>query len=319
MAPSDQKDAANHRLVSIIIVSYNTAALLDACLKSVRKCGTQSFEVIVIDNNSTDGSGTMVRERYPEVKFVASKTNLGYSAAINLGVSISSGHYLLLLNSDAELSCGAVDSLISVFVTKPKVGVCGPKLLNPDGSLQQSIAPYPNSYDLLATFLGAFLNKRKPKQSVPSHPNITSRVSGWLTGACILTTREVWQRVGKLDEKFFFMLEDVDWNLRLNKAGYETWYSPETTVLHRLGASRRNHCEELDVLLKKSNVSQKLYYARKHFPKCQVFQVRAALIVMLSANLLSRTIGDVLAHRQHRIQSRHQRRVAMEMLKASIA
>jgi GT2 family glycosyltransferase len=319
MAPVSTIPTGSDILVSIIVVSYNTKDLLDACLKSVQENILQPYELIVVDNKSTDGSVLMVKQKYPDVMMIAAEKNLGYSAAVNWGVSISRGKYLLILNSDAELTCDAAGRLISILLANPKAGVCGPRLLNADGSIQRSIAKYPTWYGLLGKYLSGLQSSPKLTPSVICHPDKTTCVSGWLTGACVLTTREMWRKTGGLDENFFFMLEDVDWNLRLSQAGYETWYAPDVKVLHRLGSSRRNDSKELEVLLKKSNVKQTIYYAQKNFSPAKVWLMRTFLVLMLGTNLLIRVATCALGRTQIRLHCRHKRRIAMEMLKASFS
>jgi N-acetylglucosaminyl-diphospho-decaprenol L-rhamnosyltransferase len=218
--------------LTIIIVSWNTSGLLSQCLNSVYETGSRfAFEVIVVDNGSTDDSVAMVGERFPAVKLIRNDRNLGFAAANNQGLEIGSGRYFMLLNSDTIVLPNALDTLIELANQNPHVGVVGPMLLNMDGSLQKSWASFPS---FLSEVVGQNFRHRTP---VPAIPN-TFEVD-WIMGACMLVRSEVLQTVGVLDDDYFFYSEETDWCFRIKKQNWKIWYTTNTAIHHLGGGSTR--------------------------------------------------------------------------------
>lgn len=218
--------------LTIIIVSWNTSGLLSQCLSSIYETGSRfAFEVIVVDNGSTDDSVSMMGERFPAVKVICNQRNLGFASANNQGLEIGKGRYFMLLNSDTIVLPGALDALIEMADQNPCVGVLGPKLLNMDGSLQKSWASFPS---FLSEVLGQNFRSRTP---VPQLSN-TFEVD-WIMGACMLVRSEVVQNVGKLDADYFFYSEETDWCFRIKKQNWKIWYTTDTAIYHLGGGSTR--------------------------------------------------------------------------------
>lgn len=216
--------------LTIIIVNRNTSELLSQCLNSIYETSSRyAFEIIVVDNGSTDDSVAMVETRFPAVKLIKNDGNQGFARANNQGLDISNSRYFMLLNSDTIMLEGAIDTLIEVADQNPNVGVIGPKLLNLDGSLQKSWASFPS---LLSEMLGKNFSNRTP---VPNLPN-TFDVD-WLMGACMLVRSEVLHNVGKLDEDYFFYSEETDWCYRIKKRDWKIWYTTNTAIYHLGGGS----------------------------------------------------------------------------------
>jgi GT2 family glycosyltransferase len=225
--------------LSIVIVSYNTRALLEACLRSLRNVDL-GHEVIVVDNASTDGSAAAVRAHFPEVRLIESETNRGFAGGNNLAFPHCRGRYVMLLNADTEVQPGALDALVAFLDAHPQVGAAGPRLLNPDGSLQPSGFPFPT---FTTAALGLLLRRQPaarrqlvPPASAGSGEGESER-HDWLTGACLVVRREVVDQVGALDEGFFFEAEDVDWCRRIRAAGWEICLVPAARVMHVRAAS----------------------------------------------------------------------------------
>ena len=192
--------------VSIVIVNYNTRDLLIDCLDSIyENLGGVAFDVWVVDNGSTDESPDAVRERYPQVILIENSYNLGFARANNQALRAVEGRYVVLLNSDTRLTPGAIETMVRFMDESPSVGVCGPQLLNEDGSLQNSIATIPT----LATEL---LNKAILRRLFPDrYPGKEHRIDEpmeveSIVGACMVVRKETIDDVGLLDEDFFFFL-----------------------------------------------------------------------------------------------------------------
>ena len=153
--------------LTIVIVSWNTSGLLSQCLHSVYETGSRfAFEVIVVDNASTDDSISMVEEQFPAVKLIKNDRNQGFARANNQGLEIANSRYYMLLNSDTIMLPGAIDTLIEMADQNPNVGMLGPKLLNMDGSLQKSWYSFPS---ILSEIVGQNFRKRTP---VPKHHRV---------------------------------------------------------------------------------------------------------------------------------------------------
>lgn len=224
---------------SIVVVSYNTRELLSLCLESiVNTVIGPSYEVIVVDNASADGSPEAVAQYFPWVRLIRNQDNRGFAAANNQGILASRGRCVLLLNSDAVLLPDAVHRMLAFMDSHPEVGIVGGKLLNPDGSFQSSYADFPNLLGeiLLLTGLSRFFLF----STYPSYPEAASREPrrvDWVGGAFIMARREAVEVVGLLDEDYFMYAEEMDWCYRMTRSGWVVFYLPQAQAIHHLGSS----------------------------------------------------------------------------------
>jgi hypothetical protein len=192
--------------LSIIIPSFNTKELLDQCLASIFasvKPNPFSFEVIVVDNSSSDGSVELVKKKYPLVLLLQNKTNLGYGKANNIAMKKARGEYILLLNSDCIVKDKAIENLLNF--ASHKHGFVGGKLFNEDGSEQASCGPF---YTLPVVFFMLFF-KGDQYHMTRYSPNF-SRVVDWVSGACLMGRKEYFVSVGLFDESIFMYMEEID-------------------------------------------------------------------------------------------------------------
>ncbi|WP_309120857.1 glycosyltransferase family 2 protein [Paenibacillus sp.] len=231
--------------LSIIVVNYNTKQLTLDCIRSVFSSATSlNYEVILVDNASTDGTIEAVRERHPEVLTLANTRNVGFSKANNQGMEIASGRYILLLNSDTIVEEHTLETMVRYMDEHADVGASGCKLVLPNGSLDEACKrgfPTPlASFYYAFGFSKLFPNHPKFNQYKLIHlaPDQTYEVD-CLVGAFMLVRREVIDRIGGLDEEFFMYGEDIDWCYRIKEAGWRIMYHPATTVIHYKGASSR--------------------------------------------------------------------------------
>lgn len=220
------------RRVSIVIVNWNTAALLRQCLTSLPwQSASLDLEVIVVDNGSTDDSVAMVQRGFPRVTVVSNDTNVGFVKANNQGLAAATGAYLFMLNSDTEVSAGAIERLVEVVAGDPLIGAAGPRLLNTDGTVQPSAAPFPKViHRFLPSRFEAAYNRRL-EQRIAREPGQLAEV-GWLSGAAVLLRRDVLERVGPLDERYYMWYDDLDWSQKLRKAGYQRVFVGDAVVTH---------------------------------------------------------------------------------------
>ena len=244
--------------LSIIIVNWNTREYLLRCLKSVSGSeNSPSWEVIVVDNGSQDGSGKEVKQFYPKIHLIANEQNLGFAKATNQGLTHASGRYLLLLNPDTEVKQGAIDRFVDFMENHPDAGIAGGQLLNPDGSKQNSIANFPT----LATEL---LNKRLLRWLFPAkfpgkERNYVEPIEvDSVIGACMVVRREAMEKVGILDEDYFLFFEETDWCYRMRKGGWKVFHLPQAEVVHFQGRGAEP---------KKREARVEYYRSRYHFFK----------------------------------------------------
>lgn len=245
--------------LSIIIVSWNTVDLLDACLASIMAHPPdRRFEVIVVDNASTDGSTQMVRRQHPDVTLLENEKNVGFARANNQGLRQAVGRHLLLLNPDTEVRPDALETLFRFLEEHESAGAAGARILNPDETLQHSCYPAPT---LLNEWLHLFHLDRERRQGMESWDVTQPRAVEVLLGACIMVRREALDNVGFLDERFFMYSEEVDFCHRLRKAGWSLHWVPQAQVVHHGGQSTRQAATDMFLQLYEA----KLLYFRKHY------------------------------------------------------
>jgi N-acetylglucosaminyl-diphospho-decaprenol L-rhamnosyltransferase len=243
--------------VSAVVVTYNAAQWIARSLESLRGA---VGELIVVDNGSTDATVELVREKFPEA-LVIEQENRGFGAGNNVGMRAASGRYFVLLNPDAWLTEGALAALVAFADEHPEAAVVGPRLLNPDGSLQRSVRGYPSPWRIATEYF--FLRKLAPRSRTlnaffgANFDHESVREAEFLGGACLLVRRDAVDSVGGFDEDFFLMSEEVDWCYRFRQAGWKVLFYPGAEVVHVVGAS-------LNPAQFKEIVRGHLQFLRKH-------------------------------------------------------
>jgi len=253
--------------LSIIIVNYNVKEFLQNLLASLAKALTGlSSEIIVVDNGSDDGSLEMLREKFPHITLIANKVNLGFSKANNLGLKIAKGKFLLLLNPDTIVQEDTFEKLISFFSANSSAGMVGCKILNPDGTLQLACRrSFPGPWTSFCKVSG--LSSLFPNSRLFARYNLTyldenqSYEVDAISGSFMLMKREVYEKIGGLDEQFFMYGEDLDWCYRVQKAGWKVFYVHDTTIIHYKGEStKRSSLDETKVFYSAMHL-----FVKKHF------------------------------------------------------
>ena len=274
--------------LTVVIVNYNVRALLQACLRSVLASqGRHTFEVIVVDNCSSDGSAEMVSE-FPEVRLIVSPSNDGFAAANNRGIrAAKSSRYVMLLNPDTLVPPDAFEQLIEFMDAHPRAGVVGPKLIKQDGSLD--LACRRSFPDPRVAFYHAFgLDKLFPKSREFARYNLTFLDEDELNqvdcvvGAAMLVRSEAIEQAGLLDERFFMYGEDLDWAWRLRQRGWEVFYNPGVVIVHYKGQSSRQRSVRSILAFYDAMVT----FHRKHYASDTVFAVNWAILLGIRVRCL---------------------------------
>lgn len=256
--------------VSIVTVNWKTPGLLAKCLDSIKELDEnhESFEYLIVDNNSGDNSVEMLRENYPYVKVLANDQNLGFSKACNQVIPDARGKYVLLLNPDTVITKNAVTHLYDFMESHPDCATAGPKVLNPDGSLQ--LACRRSFPSLEASFYRVtYLSRLFPNNERISKYNLTNadpdkvlEVDA-LSGSCMIVRKDVIDKIGLLDEDIFMFGEDIDWCWRMKEAGWKVFYTPLSVVYHAHGAASKKRPVGTTINLHKG---MQIFY-RKHLAK----------------------------------------------------
>lgn len=222
--------------LSVIIVTMNNKKYLQTCLSSLYSGELHTaFEVIIVDNGSTDGTQIMLCEMFSEVQLLQHKVNVGLSRASNCGIAASRGRYVLLLNDDTVVDGSSLESMIDFLTTHPDAAAVGGRLLNPDGSLQAGYNYFPSLTEefLIATRIGNMLQTGYPLRE----GNGEVRPVDWLGSACLLLRRDALSEVGLLNEEYFIYGDEVDLQYRLRYAGWRVYYLPFSSTIHFGGRS----------------------------------------------------------------------------------
>ncbi|MEY4762714.1 MAG: hypothetical protein RLZZ200_2570 [Pseudomonadota bacterium] len=290
---------SNPPTVSVVIVSFNTREILRQCLQRLyEETGAVTFETIVVDNASRDASADMVAQDFPQVRLIRSDTNLGFAAANNLAFREVTGEYVLLLNPDAMLERGSLQSSLLHMSESPKLGMGGGCLLGREGEKQPSARMFPsllNEFLVLSGLAAKFPDSRFFGRFDRTWDRGTQPVKvDWVPGAYAFIRRRALEEVGYFDERFFLYYEEVDLCRRFRDAGWEIWYWPDVVVRHTGGESSKT-VKNVEFSSSGSQLtlwrmrSELLYYRKHH-----------GLVIAKAASLLEQTWHRVRAWRAER-------------------
>lgn len=274
--------------VSIIIVSWNAKDFLLGCLQSlITEMSNYQTEIIVVDNASTDGSKKAVRQQFPFVKLICNETNIGFAKANNIGIMLSSGKYVCLINSDVTVKSGCIDLMCAYMDKHSTVGILGPRILNEDLSLQPSCMEFPALGKSFYKALGFHrISPRSiyfPGNSADGLRQDTPSSVDVLSGCFWMVRREALKQVGLLDENFFMYLEDVDWCKRFHEAGWKVVYFPHAEAIHYGGGSSSNS----PVRFFRELLRSRLLYWRKHHGRARQMAILLISLLNLTVRIFS--------------------------------
>jgi N-acetylglucosaminyl-diphospho-decaprenol L-rhamnosyltransferase len=221
--------------VACVVVTYDALPWIQQCLESV-----EGIETVVVDNGSSDGTVDVVRDRFPAVRVIES-SNDGLAAGWNRGIAGTESEHVVVLNADAWLVADALSELVAAADRHPRAAAIGPKLLDPDGSLQRSVRGFPTTWRLATEYL--YLRKLAPGTHAlnafygAGFDHGSERVVDWVMGACFLLRRSAYEEVGPFDDRFFLFSEEVDWMRRATDRGWSVVFTPEARCVHVSGAA----------------------------------------------------------------------------------
>lgn len=255
--------------LSIVIVSYNVENYLKHCLESVNKTAKNLLpEIIVVDNNSSDDSVQVLQREFPQVRVIKNSKNYGFAKGANRGMKEAQGEFVLLLNPDTLVSECAITSLLEYMQSQPEIGILGPQLQDPDGSLQHSCRSFPtwsvyfsNRQSLLNRFFPS--NKWSNKYLLKQIDHKQIQEVDWITGCCLLMRKKMLEEIDYLDEDFFMYIEDVDIARRATAKNWKVVYFPSAKLVHFKSKSVLQNRTRMVV---EHHKSMYRYYL-KHFPQ----------------------------------------------------
>ena len=239
--------------LAVIIVSYNVESFLKQCITSITTTISKDVKIIILDNNSRDAS-EMVENSFPEITLIKNHINLGFSKAVNQGLSLLNTPFVCILNPDTLVEENTFESILHWMKRFPKVGVVGPKVINADGSLQKSCKrSLPTPFNAIPKLLG--LDNLLPKSRLFGRYNLTYMDENQIhsvdaiSGSFMLIRKEVIDKVGLFDERFFMFGEDLDFSYRIKKTGYDVIYYPFVKVIHYKGESVKQSSKDNSYIL----------------------------------------------------------------------
>ncbi|HET9691028.1 MAG TPA: glycosyltransferase family 2 protein [Acidimicrobiales bacterium] len=273
--------------VEAVVVNHNAADHLAACIASLRAAGVD--RVVVVDNASDDASEAVTRRAGAD--WLPAGANLGYGRAANLAAARLQGPAVLVANPDLVVDAGAVAALVARLDAEPDLGVVGPQITNPDGSLYPSGRRFPDMVDAIGHgLLGAVNpdNRFTARYRMLGWDHADAARVDWVSGACMLVRRATWEAVGGFDPAYFMYMEDVDLCWRVARAGWGVGYEPAATVMHVQGASTRRHPYRMLAAHHRS---------MWRFARTTTTGARRAALPLVAVGLTGRLVATAVEHR----------------------
>jgi len=277
--------------ISIIIVNYNTENYLNYCLNSIiRNIKGINYEIIVVDNNSSDNSVNFIKKNYPTINIIQNHENYGYAKANNQGLKLAKGNFILLLNPDTEIRNNTIVDMFEFMNRNPRTGISGCRVINPNNKLQ---------WDSCGSFLTPYLLALKKigiETLIPYHRHIGKRLLyywprdsirkiDWVSGVCMLIRKETMKNVGLLDEGFFAYMEDMDYCRRAALKNWTVYFLNYPKIIHKVSSSWQKYSkQQIFISLKSEKLYLTKYYGRFGFVSFKIFNLIGSYIKLL-ANL----------------------------------
>ena len=245
--------------ISIIILNYKTSGLVKQSLKKLYNMDVSfSYEIIVVDNNSNDGCIQMINDHFPKVTGISNSKNLGFGAGNNVAIKQAKGEYILILNPDVAVIPEEITKLYKFLTGRSDIALVGPRLLNPDGSIQSSSFRFPSTlmpiYSRTALKRISLFKKKLDSYRMEDFDHNSTSPVHWLVGGCLLFKKSVFIKIGMFDERYFMYYEDIDLCRRLWERGFKVYYYPGAEMVHY------HHRQSAEESLLKSFKNKTLYY-----------------------------------------------------------
>lgn len=281
--------------VSVIILNFNTLALTKACLETLMRSnlGAYTMEIIVCDNASTDGTDMMVKKEFPSVMFIQNGGNVGFAAGNNPGIRKASGRYVLLLNSDTEVPEHTIATMVKFMDEHARAGASTCKLMLMDGSMD------PACHRGFPTPWNGFTYYAKLERLFPHSHLFSGYHQGYkdlskphevdsISGAFFLVRKEVIDQIGMLDESYFMYAEDIDWAYRIKQGGWQIWFNPTVTILHKKKQSGRSNANrERRIKTQTLFITCNRLFYTKHYEKKYPWIVTRLVYLAFDIQMLS--------------------------------
>jgi GT2 family glycosyltransferase len=303
-------------ILSIVIVSWNTRELLAKCLESVldeiRALYPLPVETLIVDNASKDGSAQMVRDRFPWASLIENRTNVGFAGGNNQAIPHSKGRYVLLLNPDTEVRPGAFRKLIQFMEAHREAGGAGPRLLNPDDTLQPSCYPAPTLTRELWRLFHLDAIRHYGTYCMSDWDPQENRAVDTVQGACLILRSEVLDQIGLFDDEYFIYSEEVDLCFRVRQAGWRLYWVPQALVVHYGGQSTQQVAAEMFLRLYQG----KVIFFRKHYGRLATASYK---LVLATASLARLAISPLAwlepppQRKQHLTLTKHYSRLLLKL------
>jgi GT2 family glycosyltransferase len=294
---------------AIVLVCWNNKAYLEPCLRSLYDSGMRNtFEVVVVDNGSTDGSQAMLRSLFPDVTIIQNAGNVGLGKASNQGIECTTAPYVLLLNNDTIVNGPSLDMLIDHMAATPDAGATGGTLLNPDGSFQAAFNDFPSLWEevMIATRIGELLHEGYPSKKGGQ----AIAAVDWIGSACLLVRRAALDAIGLLDESYFIYGDETDLSYRLVRGGWKIYHIPQSTTVHFGGRS-------MDRWKRRKMVYRgKMLFFRKNYGMVREYLLRTTLAVLTMLKVVAWSVAFPLPGMQER--ARRELRSNAEVLRLCV-
>jgi N-acetylglucosaminyl-diphospho-decaprenol L-rhamnosyltransferase len=280
--------------LSIIIVNFHHSHMLGDCLESINRTIQKThFETILVDNSNKDKGLEAILKLYPKTLLINNLKNVGFARANNQGAKIANGDFLLFINPDTTLTEGAVESMLNYIRSDPSIGILGPKVLNPDQTIQYSCRKFPtvwsglfNRYSLTTRF---FPNNRYSRDYLMlDYDHNTIRSVDWVSGCCMMAPNSTFKKANGFDENYFLFIEDVDLCQIIKKKGLRVVYFPDAKIFHKISSSNSRLTSQLIIKRHKGMI----YYNQKHTQTNLVIQsiINAIIMIRCLVQILLNTV-----------------------------
>jgi hypothetical protein len=291
--------------LSVVIVTYNSSLFLTDCLTSVlRQGGTLAYEVIVVENASTDRSLDILRGQFPAARVIRNSANRGFTAANNQAIEAATGKYILLLNPDTVVHAGCLEIMVRFMDAHQEAGAAGPKICNEDGSLQRTGVTFPSLWNVFVESL--FLDDLFPSSRIfgqhrrlYDNPDLVHDVD-YLQGSCLCIRRRALDDAGFLDEDFFMYFEETDICYRLKQHGWKILYNPSASIVHAGGSGGTFYGKQQLVEFHRSYLT----FLRKHEPSARRLVFRIVLLFRSAVRMFLFVLGSMVPSRREEFLSR---------------